>query len=59
MTWPRGKYNGLRIVGIDVKVNVNIRQWRWWAYCRFGTASAGIGPVRLWASLAYEDWRPR
>lgn len=28
LRWPRGKYNGQRIVGIDVKLRINIRQWR-------------------------------
>lgn len=29
MKWPRGKYNGLRIVGVSVKVQVDITDWAW------------------------------
>lgn len=26
--WPRGKYNGRRIVGFSVKFRVNLTMWR-------------------------------
>ena len=29
MKWPRGKYNGLRIVGASIKLKVDITSWRW------------------------------
>lgn len=27
--WPRGKYNGMRIVGIEFKIAVDVTTWRW------------------------------
>ena len=27
--WPRGKYNGQRIVGIVAKISVDVTHWRW------------------------------
>lgn len=29
MTWPRGRYNGKRIIGGSVKVVVDVTCWRW------------------------------
>lgn len=29
MKWPRGKYNGRRIVGFDIHFKLNVRAWRW------------------------------
>lgn len=28
MRWPRGKYNGARIVGFEVKVRCDVTDWR-------------------------------
>jgi hypothetical protein len=29
LRWPRGRYNGKRIVGIAVKVRIDLRHWNW------------------------------
>lgn len=29
MKWPRGKYNGRRIGGIEAKLKINILWWIW------------------------------
>ena len=54
MRWPRGRYNGQRLVGFDLRVRVNLRQWRLWGPSRFAWTVA-VGPVRLWLSPNYED----
>ncbi len=27
--WPRGKYNGQRIIGIDVRFRIRVDRWYW------------------------------
>jgi hypothetical protein len=27
--WPRGRYNGRRIVGVEVKIILDLSSWRW------------------------------
>lgn len=29
MKWPRGRYNGRRIIGISFKVQFTVNNWRW------------------------------
>jgi hypothetical protein len=29
MKWPRGRFNGQRIVGISFKFEINVREWLW------------------------------
>jgi len=29
MKWPRGKYNGCKIGGIEIKVRINVFWWNW------------------------------
>lgn len=29
INWPRGKYNGQRIVGVEAKFILNVTYWRW------------------------------
>ena len=30
MKWPRGRYNGKRIVGIRFTTQIDITCWAWW-----------------------------
>ena len=55
MKWPRGKYNGMRIVGIEIKMKIDIREW--WLSFRyvFGTQRIFIGPVHIWIEANYEN----
>lgn len=48
MKWPRGKYNGERIVGVRAKVVIDVTQW--WLCCKlfYGTLYIHIGPVHMW-----------
>lgn len=59
--WPRGKYNGQRIVGFEVKVVVDVRRWMLvWPHFLYGRCLA-VGPLRVWLSPAYESesfWSP-
>jgi hypothetical protein len=29
MRWPRGKYNGRRIIGVSFKISLAVDEWRW------------------------------
>ena len=33
--WPRGKYNGRRIVGFSVRISIDVTDWRWLPYIRW------------------------
>lgn len=55
MRWPRGRYNGARIVGVEIKVKFDITRWRWcWPHFLYGRC-LWLGPLRVWVSAAYED----
>ena len=32
MKWPRGRYNGKRIAGFEIRVVVNVFDWVWWPW---------------------------
>jgi len=54
MNWPRGKYNGQRIGGFTVKLEINLLWWVWhfaWTPC---AKTIHLGPVHLWFEAAYE-----
>lgn len=53
MRWPVGRYNGRRIVGIEIDVKVDVIAWRWCLPSRWGRC-LGLGPVRIWVRPAYE-----
>ena len=54
MGWPRGRYNGARIVGVTVKVKVDILDWSWcWPRPHYGIC-LGLGPLRIWWGWTYE-----
>lgn len=53
--WPRGRYNGRRIVGVRVTFVVDVLRWYWclrpsilYARC------LGLGPLRIWFGGEYE-----
>ena len=55
MEWPRGRYNGQRIVGVMCKVVVDITDWRLrWGSVLHGTCWI-VGPLHVWIGAAY-DW---
>jgi hypothetical protein len=54
MTWPRGRYNGARIVGMSVKVVIDVTRWRIYLPSRYARGSFWIGPVGVYINLEYE-----
>ena len=54
MRWPRGKYNGWRIVGFEVRIKLDVL---WWCLClRGGSApSAHVGPFHIWIETNYDQ----
>lgn len=54
MKWPRGRYNGGRIVGVHITISLDVLHWglRWPNFMN-GTC-AGIGPLRVWVRAEYE-----
>lgn len=55
MKWPRGKYNGQRIVGIEVRIKIDILKWWWQLSNRHGWLRIFIGPVHIWIEANYEN----
>jgi len=53
MPWPRGRYNGLRIVGVVVKLRVDVTYWRLRWFGPYGTCLS-VGPVHVWVEWEYE-----
>lgn len=52
--WPRGKYNGQRIVGIEVKVRIDVTHWAIWFHLRSCSSGFGIGPLIVHYGFNYE-----
>ncbi len=55
MRWPRGKYNGWRIVGFEIMFRVDLSFWMLSAGWNFGEPCIFIGPLKIRASAVY-DW---
>lgn len=53
MKWPRGKYNGWKIVGVEVKFRLDVLCWSSWCLPNRYGQCLGLGPVRIWFSPAY------
>jgi len=53
MKWPRGKYNGRRIVGVRVQVMLNIRYWDFHMRWNFGEPYIICGPIQVRFELNY------
>ena len=43
MKWPRDRYNGKRIVGVEFKVQLDVTEWRWL-------------PWVMWRHVGYIHW---
>jgi hypothetical protein len=56
MKWPRGRYNGQRIVGFEVTVKLNIKDWTFiprnprYSHCFHWLC------VRVWLHASYDQW---
>ena len=55
MRWPRGKYNGQRIVGIRVFFVINLRHWILSASWNFGEPYIFCGPFAIRVHCEYEQ----
>ena len=51
--WPRGRYNGQRIVGVTVKADIDVLNWGLSLPTRYG-GCLWLGPLRLWVSACYD-----
>jgi hypothetical protein len=54
MKWPLGKYNGQRIGGIRITVELNFAWWVWAFKWNFCSHYLHIGPIHIWEETAYE-----
>jgi len=43
LKWPRGKYNGKRIVGFEVKFELDVTWWKFFLPSKYNSAF-GFGP---------------
>lgn len=57
MKWPRGKYNGRRIVGIHFQAILNVTTWRWVPSFAAWEFAGGIHwlCILTWTNWKYED----
>lgn len=56
--WPRGRYNGRRVVGLEVDTRIDISHWALrWGDIHYGMAWA-IGPLSFWIRAAYAVEQP-
>jgi hypothetical protein len=53
MKWPCGKYNGKRIVGIRVSLEIDLSQWWFSASGNFGEPYLIVGPFTFRFYLVY------
>ena len=54
MKWPRGEYNGKRIVGFETHFKLNVLCWHFTAHWNFGQPFVVIGPLRIGLNLEYD-----
>lgn len=54
MTWPRGKYNGERIGGIRVTMELNFTWWLLFFQWNIAIHTLHVGPIHIWVETAYE-----
>jgi hypothetical protein len=53
--WPRGRYNGKRIGGLELKIEINFAWWIWAIYWKsYSPVSFHAGPIHIWITAAYE-----
>jgi hypothetical protein len=51
--WPRGRYNGMRIVGVRATIVIDITSWGLLWFRPYGTC-ARLGPARIWLEWEYK-----
>lgn len=55
MKWPKGKYNGRRIVGFYIKFRFDVLYWAFHRRAPYG-GCLSLGPFHIWFGFAYEEW---
>ena len=55
MRWPRGRFNGQRIVGVELRVRVQVTHWYWSWPSLYQGRCLGCGPLCIWIEPTY-DW---
>lgn len=59
MRWPRGRYNGQRIVGVSFKVVLDVTTWRWWPLIGHYCGAFHWLCFRTWTGWEYDQWERR
>lgn len=55
MRWPRGKYNGSRIVGFDIHIRLDITEWYWKPIIGHYCGAFHWLCIRSWWTGSYES----
>lgn len=54
MRWPRGRYNGQRIVGVWFKISLNVTHWIWVPWVGHDCGAFHWLCFRTWTGWEYE-----
>lgn len=54
MRWPRGRYNGQRIVGVSFKIAIVVTTWRWVPWVGHYCGAFHWLCFRTWTEWCYE-----
>jgi hypothetical protein len=54
MRWPRGRYNGQRIVGVSFKISLDVMMWCWWPQVGLQCGAFHWLCFRTWTGWCYE-----
>jgi len=54
LRWPRGKHNGQRIVGVEVKFVISLTFWALKLGWNFGNPMIHFGPLHFWFQTVYD-----
>lgn len=56
--WPRGRYNGKRIVGVEFKIVLDVTTWRWVPIVGHYCGMFHWLCFRSWTNPTYEsEWK--
>jgi hypothetical protein len=56
MKWPRGKYNGERIVGFEFKFQMDVTDWAWIPRSPKYSHCLNWLCFRIWVQAHYDTW---
>jgi hypothetical protein len=52
--WPRGRYNGRKIAGLECRIRINVLWWSLKIKWFYGTLSLHFGPLHVWIEPEYD-----